>query len=573
MQETQTLAKPTQDQESKNRVLPKGAKVSANFYHSDLVLKDFLGTYLSSEAKQYATPLFENLGNQAATVMDSLSLDADKNGPQLIKRNFYGEDINEIKFHPSYWELTYIAVQSQMFRMKWEPELRSRFSGELHQLGFAQGLLFSMAEGGLYCPLCMTDGVARLIDRFASIDDKEKLLPRIYTEKAQDFFTGAMFLTEKAGGSDVGANLVSATHWKGDYYLLNGEKWFCSNANAEIIFALARTNPEIKGTKGLSIFLIEKQKPDGSKNEMDIVRLKDKLGVRSMASAEIRLTNTVGKLIGEEFQGFKIMTEMINLSRLYNSVSAISLTRRAQIEAFQFLSYRKTFGKTALQHALIREKLTEVNALYLANFYLTFRAIQALDKADNGDEKEKALLRMLTPMVKKSTAENGVYSIRECMELMGGIGYIEDGVIPKLMRDCMVLPIWEGAGNIMILDMLRASIKSGGLPLMLKEIGQVISGIEETEKGTLQRAIEELVQQLEALKSVSEQDTVELGAKKNFEELTRLYQICVLYSYETQKNKHWIKPARKYLIAKWFSGENSQLLTSEEVAEMTGWKI
>jgi alkylation response protein AidB-like acyl-CoA dehydrogenase len=156
--------------------------------------------------------------------------------------------------------------------------------------------------------------------------------------------------------------------------------------------------------------LIEKQKPDGSPNTMDIVRLKDKLGVRSMASAECILTDNVGKLVGKEGEGFKIMTDMINLSRLYNAVGSLSQMRRALVEVYQFLSFRKSFGKQALEHSLIRAKLTELSAIYTANFYMLWEAIASLDAADNGDNEKSQLLRLLTPMLKKTAAEAGVYN-------------------------------------------------------------------------------------------------------------------------------------------------------------------
>ena len=246
----------------------------------------------------------------------------------------------------------------------------------------------------------MTDGAARLIDLFCDEEDKKRLLPHIYTDKAEEFFTGAMFLTEKAGGSDVGANLVTAKKFKGDLYHLNGEKWFCSNVNGDVIFVLARTDSSIQGIKGLSIFLVEKHLPDGTKNPIDIIRLKDKMGERSMASAECMLTNTVGKLVGKEFEGFSIMAEMLNLSRIHTALGGLSGSRRTLIEAFQFLCSRTTFGKTAIEHSLVRTKLTELSSLYIANFYFLWRAITALDNADSGDAHEKEILRMLTPMIK-----------------------------------------------------------------------------------------------------------------------------------------------------------------------------
>ena len=557
-----------------NQVLNDGACTSSNFYLSDLVLQHFLARETSVVGLSYMHDKLIELGKAAATIMNPLSLMADQEGPKLVKRNFYGEDIPKILFHPAYQELKKIAVQSEMFRVKWEPELRQRFQEERHTLGFSSGFLYAMSECGLFCPLCMTDGVARLIDRYCTEEDKERLLPHIATDAVEELYTGAMFLTEKAGGSDVGANLVTATPIGDGYYHLNGEKWFCSNADAELIFALARTNPDIKGTKGLSIFLIEKQKPDGSDNDLGYIRLKDKLGVRSMASAECLLNNTVGKLVGEEGQGFKIMTDMINLSRLYNSIAALSAMRRAQIEAYQFLKFRTTFGSNALNHPLIRTKFTEIAALYHANFYLTWRTVKALDAADNGDEKEKELLRFLTPMVKKSTAETGVYSIRESMELMGGMGYIEDGVLPKTMRDAMVLPIWEGAGNIMVLDMLRALYKSKGFEILAQEIETQLPSFTPQHQSILQQQLYKIKELLTAFQK-EDQEVVQASAKPIFEQLTLIYQITLLAVYKDETSETWIVPSIDYLVQR-LAGNSLNLvqpLDKKVVESMLAWEL
>ena len=557
----------------KNKVLTSEFRPSENFYKSDAILRHYLEHNVSKEGLEYMQDKLDYTGAEAAGPMNALSLAADKNVPELVKRNFFGENINEISFHPSYWELMKTAVKSEMFRVKWQPTLRKKFLKETHRLGFAAGYLYAMGESGQFCPLCMTDGAARLIELFADEDDKARLLAHIYTDNAAELFTGAMYLTEKTGGSDVGASITTATYRDGKNYLLNGEKWFCSNANADIIFALARTDDGIKGTKGLSIFLVEKQLPDGERNPIDFIRLKDKLGVRSMASAECNLTDTVGKLIGNEFEGFKVMVEMVNLSRLYNSVAALSNSRRALIEAYQYLNTRKTFGKTAIDHALIRTKLTELGALNVANFYLVWRAVKALDNADNGNEQEAQLFRIINPMAKKWSAEKGVYIVRESMELMGGIGYIEDGVMPKLMRDMMVLPIWEGSGNIIILDMLRALAKSEGFKAVATEISK--SAARSAEYGSfLKEELAKIISFGEQLRALS-QDEMEATARVFFEKLTSLYQISLLIDALDDTSRAWIAPALKYLVNKYGGDELKavQPLSVEEVAGLIGWEF
>jgi acyl-CoA dehydrogenase len=211
---------------------------------------------------------------------------------------------------------------------------------------------------------------------------------------------------------------------------------------------------------------------------------------------------------------------------MYNSVAALAGARRALIEAYQFLSYRQTFGKIALSHALVRAKLWELGSLYRATHALVWRAVAAMDRAETGDKREAELLRLLTPMVKRDSAELAVYSCRESMELMGGMGYIEDTVLPKTMRDMMVLPIWEGAGNIMVLDMLRACVKSEGLHTLLAEIQGICAG-GGVEAASILGNATTLVEQLAQLSHLP-QDAMEYQAKGLFLKLTRSYQAALL---------------------------------------------
>jgi alkylation response protein AidB-like acyl-CoA dehydrogenase len=563
-------AKSKIDQTAENRVLLPDFKPSENFFKSDRILAGFLDRALSNDAAAYMEDKLNLLGSRAATKMDEMSLIADKKGPELIKRDKYGQTIDEIRFHPAYQQLMEIAVESEMMRVKWEPSLRKRFAGMRHKLGFAAGYLFSMSESGQYCPLCMTDGVALLLDRFADEGDRDRLLPHIYSENPADFYTGAMFLTEKAGGSDVGANLVRAEQESGTKYRLYGEKWFCSNVNADIIFALARTDAEKKGTRGLSIFLVEKQLEDGRRNSLNIIRLKDKLGTRSMASAECLLEGTEGKLIGEEFEGFRIMAQMINLSRVYNSVAALAGGRRALIEAYQYLSHRKTFGKIALEHALVRDKLWELGSLNLMSFHLVWRAVDALDRSEMGHAGEINLLRLLTPMVKRESAELAVYLARESMELMGGMGYIEDTVMPKIMRDVMVLPIWEGAGNIMLLDMLRALRSSTGMSSMEGEIRNAAEM--DPEFGPMMADwIAKAPKRLLAIVEL-EKDEMEYRAKPFFLELTRMYGMSVMILARNKENESRINLSLRYLSQE-KTEDKGPLPSVDEIRDLMGWEF
>lgn len=565
------------DQTLKNSVLQKPYRASTNFWLSDKMLRIYFEQHAGHDAQTFMLPHLQYTGEIAAGEMNAWSLTADKQTPVLVKRNYWGETINKIEFHPDYFKMLDVAVKSHMFTVKWQPEYRNQFNGQLHLLGFMSGFLFAQTESSQYCPLCMTDGAARIIDRFANDEDRERILARVFTQNYQDLYTGAMFLTEKTGGSDVGANIVEAHHVQDEIYTLKGEKWFCSNVNAEIKLVLARTNPEIKGTRGLSIFLVEQHLENGERNPLDIVRLKDKLGVRSMASGECIFENTQAKLIGKEGEGFKIMTEMINLSRLYNSVAAIACMRRALHEAYQYVQQRITFGKRTIEHALVQEKLMELGLLYQQNFYLTFRAIAALDAADNGNETESGLVRLLTPMTKKFTAEKSVYLIRECMELIGGISYVEDGIIAKVFRDAMVLPIWEGTGNIMILDMLRAIQKTKGLDLIFDEIEQNSTHADDTvfplEEFKKQTALSRNF--FKDISKMCNQAEMEISAKYELEKLTDIYATSLLLKNLNAQTSAWIMPALQHKAWQMSDAEQHSSLGhihEENVIQIMAWE-
>jgi len=285
------------------------------------------------------------------------------------------------------------------------------------------------------------------------------------------------------------------------------------------------------------------------------------------------LTNTEGKLVGNEFEGFKVMVEMINLSRLYNSVTALSIARRALIEAYQFLLHRSLFGKDALQHALIRTKLTELGSLNVANFYLVWRAIRSLDMADNGDEREAQLFRIINPMTKKWSAETGVYITRESMELMGGLGYIEDMVMPKLMRDVMVLPIWEGSGNVIILDMLRALHKSEGFEVLCEEI--LNAAAKSAEYGTfLQTELDGLKHFAVELKTLPKEEA-EASARLFFDRVITLYQMSLLIEELNPESAAWILPSLTYLKEKYAPSTLQAIkpLSVKEVEDLIAWKV
>jgi alkylation response protein AidB-like acyl-CoA dehydrogenase len=268
----------------------------------------------------------------------------------------------------------------------------------------------------------------------------------------------------------VGATGTRAVR-DGEHWRLFGEKWFCSNVDAEAILTLARPDGAPEGTRGLGLFLVLRDR-DGRRNGLRIDRLKDKLGVRSMPTGEVTLDGAVGELVGDVGAGFKQMAEMLNLSRMYNAVCSIGLARRAIHESTEYLRARRTFGRPAIEHALVRETLADLNAEEIGGKHLVFTLTHHLGRADQGSAPDQLLVRILTPLVKYATAKTAVWAASEGIELHGGNGYIEDSVMPRLLRDAQVLPVWEGTTNILVLDALRACAKTAAHEALLEDIAR-----------------------------------------------------------------------------------------------------
>ncbi|HZW52246.1 MAG TPA: acyl-CoA dehydrogenase family protein, partial [Rudaea sp.] len=313
-----------------------------------------------------------------------------------------------------------------------------------------------------------------------------------------ELWQGAMFLTEKQGGSDVGANAVTATR-HGERWLLNGDKWFCSNVTADAILALARMPGNTPGTRGLGLFLVLRRKPAGNTGTIRIHRLKDKLGVRSMATGEVTFENTQAYLIAGENEGFKQMAEMLNLSRLYNAVASVAGMRRALLEALAYGAGRKAFGHALNELPLWRAAMADLVAEHLGIFTLVFETVRALDRADNDDDAARRFVRLAIPMAKALSGKLAVFAVSEAMEAIGGNAYIEESILPRLLRDCQVLPIWEGTTHILTLDALRAIHKEGSHEALFSRIGLALARANKSGTGPVKARLECDIRQLDAL--------------------------------------------------------------------------
>jgi acyl-CoA dehydrogenase len=453
-------------------VLPRNIDASASpspesrgldFYHSDRSLKALLRLYLAPAELRHMEPHLERLGRLVGGQLDDLARDADKTPPRLEPRNRQGEDRQSIVKAPAYVEMERLAfgelalaALSHRPALGWPKPLSSASK-------YALTYLFAQSEFGLLCPVNMTDSLTRTIRRFAAPELLERYLPGLLAEDAESQLQGAMFMTERFAGSDVGATETRAVPQPGefgDHWLLYGDKWFCSNADAGLALVLARPEGAPGGTAGLGLFLMPRTLPSGEPNRYRIVRLKDKLGTRAMPSGEIVLEGAAAWLVGDLGSGFKQMAEMVNQSRLSNGIRSTGMMRRAVHEALTVALGRSAFGRRLVELPLVRRQLIKMilpaeEALSVALF-----TADCLDRADAGDAEALTLRRILTPLIKLRACREARKVAGDAMEMRGGNGYIEEWIEPRLLRETHLGSIWEGTSNIMALDVVRAAAKA-----------------------------------------------------------------------------------------------------------------
>ena len=441
-----------------------------NLYDADPVLARLLPLYLPADLLAHLQPTLQRLGGLAGGVLDTLAHSADHNPPTLQHRSRNGIDDQRITKHPDYValeqmafsELGLAAMSHRGGVLGWPQPMPAAAK-------YALTYLFVQAEFGLCCPLSMTDSLARTLRKFGSPALVARYLPGLTTQAFDDLQQGAMFMTEQGAGSDVAATTTRATPVStpdGDAYQLHGDKWFCSNPDAGLAMVLARIDGAPAGMAGVSLFLLPRRLPDGSANSYRILRLKDKLGTRSMASGEIRLDGAQAWLVGEAGRGFQQMADMVNNSRLSNGMRAAGLMRRALTEALFVARERRAFGQRLIDLPLMRRQLLKLMLPTEQARCMLFQTAEALRRADADEAGAYPLARILTPLIKFRACRDARRVTADAMEVRGGCGYIEEWADPRLVRDAHLGSIWEGTSNIVALDVIRAIRREGALPVL-----------------------------------------------------------------------------------------------------------
>jgi alkylation response protein AidB-like acyl-CoA dehydrogenase len=466
-----------------------------NEFTDDVFLQDYLKTYFPVDALKEITPDLEQFGKRVANEFIEWAKEAENNKPQLIQFNAWGKRVDEIKVSQGWLNLEKVAAEDGLVAIGYERKYGD--SSRLYQ--FVKLYLYTASSAIYTCPLAMTDGAARLIELYGDDFLKENAYKGLTSRNPTEFKTSGQWMTERTGGSDVSRSMTFASPEANGDYILKGHKWFTSAITANMAFTLASTEqPENSKRAPLSLFYMPIRKEDGSLNGIEVEALKDKLGTRALPTAQLMLTGSKAKLVGEKGKGVKTIATLFNITRIYNTISAVSYMRRAYSLSKAYSSQREAFGQKIENHLLHKRTLREMEIAYQSNTMLGLFLAKLLGKEDcnTANENDKSLLRLLTPVAKLYTAKNAIKYASEHIETFGGVGYLEDSGIPVMLRDAQVLSIWEGTTNVLSLDMLRAIEKENGLVAFAKFADELLANISIPELSAQKGIVEQKVKAL-----------------------------------------------------------------------------
>ncbi len=424
-----------------------------NFFEQDKGFQKIIGSLLPEDERGQIFASLQECGERVAGRWDELAREASRNEnlPRIVKLDRVGRAVEKIDFGP---------LTRQLRREVAELGVLTRSRSEMHKFALIY-LLAHNGEASVMCGMSCTDGLIRAIEARGSGFLRETYLPLLGSIETP--LAGAQFVTEKDGGSDVGAINTEATPNTDGTWTVTGNKWFCSNPD-EYFAVVARPVGARGGTEGLALFMIPRVLPDGRVNTLRYRRLKDKLGTRSLPTAEIDFEAATAYAIGEVQDGFKtLMNYVINASRLHNAANASGFLHRAFLEARNYARQREAFSQPIINYPLVQETLVTLLERSWRARLLTFRLIALVDRHTIAPEDASQAMwqRFLTNLAKYRTADVLVDSLRQAILVFGGNGIVEDfTVLPRLLRDSLIIETWEGAPNTLRMQIMRDGARS-----------------------------------------------------------------------------------------------------------------
>lgn len=501
-----------------------------NQYEDDRILRSYLARVLPREMLSEIESSLSEMGEMVGGKLYRMQLADRLNEPTLTQWDAWGERIDHIEVSPLWRVAERIAAERGVVATAYE-QRHGRYS-RIHQCALAY--LFTPSTDIYSCPLAMTDGAARTLSRSGNKKLIALAVPRLTSRDPERFWTSGQWMTESTGGSDVGLSETIARQDGENIWRLYGRKWFTSAAASQMALTLARPVGNGAGGQGLALFFIETRDQHGRLNNIQVNRLKDKLGTRKVPTAELTLDGTPAELVMGTTDGVKNIAPMLNITRLWNGISAVALMRRGLALANDYAQRRVAFGSPLSEKPLHMDTLAGLQAEMEAAFHFAFFVAElvGLDEAEELSEEQAKLLRLLTPLMKLLTARQAVAVASEVLEAFGGAGYVEDTGLPVLLRDSQVLSIWEGTTNVLSLDTLRALGANGAnLKLLKAEVARCAGEVRETNLVRTVRVAQEAIERAEQWlrKAMAEgQPTLEAGARRLAMTLGRAFSLSLL---------------------------------------------
>eukprot|EP01088_Endostelium_zonatum_P014224 TRINITY_DN3024_c0_g1_i2.p1 TRINITY_DN3024_c0_g1~~TRINITY_DN3024_c0_g1_i2.p1 ORF type:complete len:578 (-),score=99.99 TRINITY_DN3024_c0_g1_i2:81-1814(-) len=388
-----------------------------------------------------------------------------RNPPTLIQYDGWGHRIDEIRIDRGWNSLAAVSAEEGLVSIAYERKLKEY--SRVHQ--FTKVLLFSPYSSIYTCPLSMADGAARLCELFNKQGVLNSAFEHLISRDPKQHWTSGQWMTERTGGSDVGntETIARKTPGGGEFdYTLTGYKFFSSATLSEMAFALARIEDEngktVTGSRGLSLFYIQLRDENNKLRNIKVHRLKEKLGTKALPTAELELCGTPAVLISKPGRGVPSIASMFNLTRVWSATCSLSAIKIGVAIARDYAFRRKAFGKLIAEHPLHINTLAQLEVMYRGHLQLIIHeaVIQGKIECGKATQSEEALMRILTPLGKLYTGKEAVKAASECIECLGGLGYMEDAtILPAMLREQQVNVIWEGTTNILSLDLFRALAK------------------------------------------------------------------------------------------------------------------
>ena len=533
----------------------------ANQYTTDRVLRSYLARALPAEVLKAIEKEFIELGELAGGELYRLQIADRLNEPVHTPWDAWGNRIDHIEVSPLWKSAERLAAERGLIATAYER--RHGRHSRIHQ--FALVHLFTPATDVYSCPLAMTDGAARALTASGNKLLIERALPHLTSRDPSQFWTSGQWMTESTGGSDVGLTETTAKR-DGVRWRLHGRKWFTSAATSQMALTLARPEGNPGGGKGLALFYVETRNAGGQLDNILVHRLKDKFGTRKVPTAELTLDGTPAIAVAGEADGVRNISPMLNVTRTWNSVSAVSYMRRGLALARDYSGKRVAFGALLAEKPLHVDTLAGLQAEYEAGFHLAFFAVELLgrDEADGLDAAGRELLRLLTPIAKLVTGKQSVAVLSEILESFGGAGYVEDTGLPSLLRDAQVFSIWEGTTNVLSLDVLRALQSGSALSALQIEIETLASSVRDLRLLECAKAAQAAMQHAQQWIAKASGDVIEAGARRFAMTLGRALALLLLCR-QAQWSLDHEKDERALLAAARFGRNGVDLIGSEDV--------